>query len=254
MGKNENNRPLCIITGAVGGIGKEVVRKYLENDWQVVMIDLDGARLAETVAQLGFPQDRCDCWALDITIEKDVEEMVKAVKEKYGHIDALVNTAGICGRYDITEDYGYENFRKIYEVNVFGTFLMMEKILPVMREQNKGAIVNFGSCSGMRGYSLEIGYGSSKWAVIGMSKNVAVEYGKYNIRCNSISPGWVATEMMKKTMEDYERQGKVNFVLSPMERAAEPYEIADTVFYLTSDQASFISGANICVDGGKTAC
>ncbi|MBQ6655127.1 MAG: SDR family oxidoreductase [Erysipelotrichaceae bacterium] len=254
MGNKDNDRKVCVITGAVGGIGQEIVRRYLENDWQVVMIDLDGARLAETVVKLGFAPERCDCWALDITVEKDVEEMVRAVREKYGRIDALVNTAGICGRYDITEDYGYDNFRKIYEVNVFGTFLMMEKVLPVMREQNRGAIVNFGSCSGMRGYSLEIGYGSSKWAVIGMSKNVAVEYGKYNVRCNSISPGWVATEMMKKTLEDYDRQGKVNFVLSPMDRAAEPAEIADTVYYLTSDQASFINGANICVDGGKTAC
>ncbi|MBO4538212.1 MAG: SDR family oxidoreductase [Erysipelotrichaceae bacterium] len=254
MTERKNDRPVCLITGAAGGIGKEIVRKYLENGYQVVLIDLDGARLAETVAELGFPEEQSDCWALDITREKDVEDMVRAVTGKYGHIDVLVNTAGICGRYDITEDYGYDNFRRIYEVNVFGTFLMMEKVLPVMREQKKGVITNFGSCSGMRGYSLEIGYGSSKWAVIGMSKNVAVEYGKYNVRCNSISPGWVATEMMKKTLEDYEREGKVNFVLSPMDRAAEPYEIADTVFYLSSDQASFISGANICVDGGKTAC
>lgn len=254
MTERKNDRQVCLITGAAGGIGKEIVRKYLENDYQVVLIDLDGARLAETVAEMGFPAKQSDCWALDITKEKDVEDMVRAVTGKYGHIDVLVNTAGVCGRYDITEDYGYDNFRRIYEVNVFGTFLMMEKVLPVMREQKKGVITNFGSCSGMRGYSLEIGYGSSKWAVIGMSKNVAVEYGKYNVRCNSISPGWVATEMMKKTLEDYEREGKVNFVLSPMDRAAEPYEIADTVFYLSSDQASFISGANICVDGGKTAC
>jgi NAD(P)-dependent dehydrogenase (short-subunit alcohol dehydrogenase family) len=254
MNETGKDRPVVLITGAVGGIGKEIVRKYLENGYQVVMIDLNGAALAAAVAQSGYPADQTDCWAVDITKEEDVEQMVNAVYEKYGHIDVLVNTAGICGRYDITEDYGYDNFRKIYEVNVFGTFLMMEKVLPIMREQKKGCITNFGSCSGMRGYSLEIGYGSSKWAVIGMSKNVAVEYGKYNVRCNSISPGWVATEMMKKTLEDYDRQGKVDFVLSPMDRAAEPSEIADTVFYLSSEQASFINGANICVDGGKTAC
>ena len=253
MSEVTENRPVCIITGAAGGIGKEVVRRYLEHGYQVVLIDLNGARLAETVSELGFPAEQCDCWALNITVEKDVEAMVQAVKQKYGRIDVLVNTAGICGHYDITENYGYDNFRRIYEVNVFGTFLMMEKILPVMREQGKGVITNFGSCSGMRGYSLEIGYGSSKWAVIGMSKNVAVEYGKYNIRCNSISPGWVATEMMKQTLEDYKKTNKGEFRLSPMERAAEPSEIADTVYYLSTDQASFISGANICVDGGKTA-
>lgn len=243
----------CVVTGAAGGIGKEVVRKFVNEGYRVVLIDLVQIRLEQTITELGYDESQTVCYAADITDEQQVKETVKRIRDQFESIDVLVNAAGICGSYARTEDYGYDNFRKIYEVNVFGTFLMMANILPVMREQNSGAIINFGSCSGMRGYSLEIGYGSSKWAVIGMTENVAVEYGQYNIRCNSVSPGWILTEMTTRTLEDYKKQGKTDYDLSPMDRAGQPEEVADVVYYLASDQATYINGANLTVDGGKTA-
>lgn len=146
--------------------------------------------------------------------------------------------------------YSFEIFRKIYEINVFGTFLMMKYTLPIMLEQGKGAIVNFGSCSGMTGYTSEIGYGSSKWAVIGMTKNVANEYARRGIRANSISPGWVNTDMLKQSLEEYKETGDtVNF--GCIGRPGEPSEMADAVYYLSSDEASFVNGINLLVDGGK---
>ena len=247
-----NSRKVCVITGAAGGIGREVVRKYLENDYQTILVDMSLEKMADVLNWCNCPKGQADCYRTDISNEAEVEKLVGTVMSEHGRIDVLVNAAGICGRYAPAAEYGYDNFRRIYEVNVFGSFLMIEKILPVMVNQNGGVITNFGSVSGMRGYSLEIGYGSSKWAVIGMSETVANEYGKYHIRCNSVSPGWVATEMMKQTMADYEREGKANFEISPMNRAAEPSEIADVVYYLSSDQASYINGANIVIDGGKT--
>ena len=109
----------------------------------------------------------------------------------------------------------------------------------------------------MRGYEYEIGYGSSKWAVIGMTKNAATEYGKYGIRVNSVSPGWVNTGMMKKTLENYRELGDQNnectVTLGPLNRPAEPAEIARAVFFLTSDDASYITGENLVVDGGMLA-
>ena len=127
---------------------------------------------------------------------------------------------------------------------------MMKYTLPVMLEQGKGAIVNFGSCSGMTGYTSEIGYGSSKWAVIGMTKNVANEYARRGIRANSISPGWVNTDMLKQTLENYKETGDVaNF--GCIGRPGEPSEMADAVYYLSSDEASFVNGINLLVDGGK---
>ena len=151
----------------------------------------------------------------------------------------------------LTADYTFENFKKIYSVNVFGTFLMMHYTLPIMVEQNYGRIVNFGSVSGMTGYTFEIGYGSSKWAVIGMTKNVANEYGQYNIHANSVSPGWVDTPMFWNTLEDYKNFDDSEVNLGPLGRPSRPDEIADVVYYLCTDEAFIINGSNVLADGGK---
>lgn len=229
----------CIVTGANGEIGKKIVKKFSDNNYDVISIDV-------------CKQNNCDkaFYCCDITSEENVLDVINSISKKYKKIDVLVNTAGICGKYNTTVNYSFDNFKKIYEVNVFGTFLMIKNILPLMIKENHGSIINFGSVSGMRGYNYEIGYGSSKWAVIGMTKNVANEYGKYGIRVNSISPGWVETDMMKKTLNDYNSLNKNEINLGPFNRAASPEEIANAVYFLCSDEASYITGHNLVVDGG----
>ena len=127
---------------------------------------------------------------------------------------------------------------------------MMEHVLPIMKKQGKGSIVNFGSVSGMTGYTYEIGYGSSKWAIIGMTKNVANEYGQFGIRANSVSPGWVNTNMFRKSVEDYKNFSDSQVTLGPLGRPAEPEEIANVVYFLSSDEASYVNGSNVLADGG----
>ena len=173
-----SDKKVCVITGASGGIGKEVVKKYYKNGYSVVMLDIKEEALKKVIESENLSEDRVSCLTLDVSSEQQVIDTIAKIKETQGRIDVLVNTAGIIGKYDETIDYTFENFKRIYEINVFGTFLMMKYTLPVMLEQGKGAIVNFGSCSGMTGYTSEIGYGSSKWAVIGMTKNVANEYAR----------------------------------------------------------------------------
>lgn len=241
---------VCVITGASGGIGEEVVKKYYKNGYDVVMLDINENALKALVEKEKFDPARVIYKTLDVSSEEQVIDTINQIKEEKGRIDVLVNTAGIVGKYDETINYTFENFKRIYEINVYGTFLMMKYVLPVMVEQHKGAIVNFGSCSGMTGYTSEIGYGSSKWAVIGMTKTVANEYFKKGIRANSISPGWVNTEMLKQTLKDYERTGDVANFGCPG-RPGEPSEMADAVYYLSSDEASFVNGFNLLVDGGK---
>ncbi|MGN0733387.1 MAG: SDR family NAD(P)-dependent oxidoreductase [Emergencia sp.] len=241
---------VCVITGASGGIGEEVVKKYYKNGYDVVMLDIKEDALKALMEKENLDPARVIYKTLDVSSEEQVIETVNQIKEEMGRIDVLVNTAGIVGKYDETIAYTFDNFKRIYEVNVYGTFLMMKYVLPVMVEQQKGAIVNFGSCSGMTGYTSEIGYGSSKWAVIGMTKTVANEYFKKGIRANSISPGWVNTEMLKQTLKDYERTGDVANFGCPG-RPGEPSEMADAVYYLSSDEASFVNGFNLLVDGGK---
>ena len=196
-------------------------------------------------------------FAVDISKEEQVREIAKDLESSFGKIDCLINTAGICGKYDLVENYCFVNFKRIYEVNVFGTFLMMKYFISLMKNNGKGSIVNFSSVSGIRGYDFEIGYGSSKWAVIGMTKTAAVEYGKFNVRVNCVAPGWVDTEMMQCTIENYNELSSKNddccISYGPMNRSASPEEISNVVYFLCSKEASFINGENIVIDGGKTA-
>ena len=245
------DRKVCVVTGATGGMGTCTVKKFYENGYDVVMLDIKEEVLAAVAEREGFDPDRVSWYELDVSNEEQVKNTIAAIKEAKGRIDALVNIAGILGKYNLTADYGFENFKKIYSVNVFGPFLTMMYTLPIMKEQGKGAIVNIGSVSGMTGYTYEIGYGSSKWAVIGMTKNVANEYGEFGIRANSVAPGWVNTSMFKNSLVDYAAQfGKAEVTLGPMGRPAEPAEIANVIYFLCTDEASYINGANVLVDGG----
>ena len=247
-------KKICVLTGASGGIGVKICRRFIDEGYHVAMLDISADKLERSIAENGFHKDEVTAFTIDIAKESEVLNTIQEVISRFGHIDALVNAAGICGEYNSVIDYSFAEFEKIYRVNVFGTFLMMKYVLPHMKEAKSGAIVNFGSVSGMRGYSYEIAYGSSKWAVIGMSETVANEYGGHGIRCNSVSPGWVNTCMMEKTVENYARLGEEDpeslVTYGSVGRAGKPEEIADVVFYLCSDKASFINGANIVADGG----
>lgn len=244
------NKKVCVVTGASGGIGRAIVKKFYDNDFHVVMLATNEATLKNTMQEGNYDLRRVEYFSLDISNEELVKKTTASIVEKYKRIDALVNAAGITGRYDPTIDYSFENFKRIYSINVFGTFLMMQNVLPQMVEQKSGAIVNIGSVSGMTGYTFEIGYGSSKWAVIGMTKNVANEYGQFGIRANSVSPGWVDTAMLKTSLENYKEFSDAKVTFGPAGRPAEPAEIADVVYFLCSNEARFINGSNILVDGG----
>ena len=247
-------KKVCLITGASGGIGSKIVCRFLQEGYHVVMIDLNEEAMRRVAENEGFDLDSVSFCTLDITNEESVKEAVEKIVSETGRIDALVNTAGICGKYNLAMDYQFDNFRKIYEVNVFGTFLMMKYCLPHLIASGNGSIVNFGSVSGIQGYKYEIGYGSSKAAVIEMTRNMANEYGSQGVRCNSVSPGWVMTSMMEKTIENYRSIGVEDpeswITFGSIRRPAQPEEIADAVYFLSSDQAAYINGANLVIDGG----
>ena len=250
------DKKVCLVTGASGDIGKAVCEKFLKKDYFVVMIASGLKKLEQTIEDKGFDKNSVMALAIDVSSEEAVKEGIEEVKRRCGRIDTLVNTAGICGEYNLTADTEYDNFKRIYEVNVFGTFLMIKHSIPLMLETGNASIVNFGSVSGMMGYSYEVGYGSSKWAIIGMTKNVANEYGGKGIRCNSVSPGWVQSKMMDKTVDNYRKLGiedpEAWMSYGSIRRGAKPSEVADAVYFLSSDEASFINGANLTVDGGMT--
>lgn len=245
-----------IVTGAGGGIGTAIVKKFTDAGAKAALIDVKKEYAEKTAEKLGLTEETAFCLGADISDEAAVKDAVSKIKKHYGRVDVLVNTAGIPGPSARTEDYSFEDVKAVYSVNVFGTFLMMQNVLPIMQEQKSGAVINFGSVSGMFGYPYEIGYGSSKAAVIYMTKNAANENGFNGVRINSVSPGWVGTNMMKTVLASYADVGiedsSDNVTLGPTGRPAKPEEIANVVAFLASEEASYVNGSNFLVDGGMT--
>ena len=247
---------VAIVTGAGGDMGRAIVKKFTDNGAKAVLMDIREEAARRSVALLGLDEEHGFVVTVDVASEDSVKAAVQKVMDKYGRIDCLVNLAGIEGPNNSrTEEYDFKMAKKVFEINVYGTFLMMQNVLPVMQAQKSGAIVNFGSVSGMFGYAGEIAYGASKAAVIHMTKNAANENGGNGVRVNAISPGWVNTEMFRRILEQYRETFENpldNVTLGPMNRPGEPMEMANVVVFLCSDEASYVNGSNFLVDGGMT--
>ena len=247
---------VVVVTVAGGGIGAAVVKKFTEHGARAALVDLRKELCQQAAEKLGLDSTQAFCLGADISDQEQVRAIVAAILEHYGRIDALVNAAGIPGPSARMEDYSFADVKKVFDVNVFGTFLMMQNVLPIMQKQKAGAIVNLGSVSGMCAYPYEIAYGASKAAVIQMARNAANENGGNGVRINAVSPGWVNTGMMKTILASYKDVGiensSDNVTLGPLGRPGEPEEIAQAIAFLCSEEASYINGTNFLVDGGMT--
>lgn len=247
---------VVILTGAGGGIAKAMAKKFASLGAKLALLDIVEAPLEKAVEELALPSDQVFTATADVSDEDSVKAVIKAVHEHYGRIDVLINTAGIPGPSARAEDYGMNAFRKVFEVNVFGTFLMTQNVLPIMQAQKSGAILNVGSVSGMVGYDFECAYGASKAAIIHLTKNIACENGGNGVRINCLSPGWVDTNMMKTIVASYKDVGITNssdnVTLGPMGRAGKPEEMAAIAAFLCSEDASYVNGSNWLADGGMT--
>ena len=248
-----SEKRVVVITGSGGGIGCATACRFRKAGYEVALLDMDLEAAEKTAAKIGVGDD-C-CFRSDVSSQDSVREAIGSVLKKFGQIDALVNAAGILGKSARLEDYPVKTAEKVLCVNIMGTLLMMQAVLPSMQERGSGSIVNFGSVSGHRGYPYESAYGASKAAIIELTRTAANENGCNGVRINSVSPGWVDTNMMKETIDGYKDVGcksaYENVGLGPMKRPADPREIADVVFFLCSKEASFINGSDIVIDGGK---
>ena len=237
----------ALITGAAGGLGAETARRFREEGAAVFVADVNNAEGEKTAASMGavFLQ-------LDVTSEESWKGALSAVLERSGRLDILVNNAGINVRKNI-EEMPAESFDAMLAVNVKGPFLGIKHVLPIMRAAGGGVILNMSSVCGLVGhrYTNEA-YTTTKGALTLLTKSVAVRYAKDNIRCNSIHPSTVDTAFVQIMLKDpdrrAERLGEV-----PLGRLATATDVANALVYLASDEASFINGAAIPVDGGVTA-
>lgn len=238
---------VAIVTGGTRGIGFATVKKFLDNNAQVVLFGSRKESVDKAINELKEINENYEVMGLypNISDAKEIEEAFNEVKNKYGKIDILVNNAGISAMESIY-DYPEENFKKIMDLNVNAVFNCSKTVAPIMKENGGGVILNTSSMVSLYGQPSGCGYPASKFAVNGLTKSLARELGKDNIRVNAVAPGVTMTDMMKKVPEE-----KIKPVIAtiPLGRIGEPEDIANAFLFLASDMASYVTGEILSVDG-----
>jgi NAD(P)-dependent dehydrogenase (short-subunit alcohol dehydrogenase family) len=247
---------VAIITGGAGGIGKTAGRLFAEEGANVLLVDLDESALKAAVAEIG--SNRVSYFAGDVTRAEDNQAMVATAEERYGGVDVLLANAGIEGDVAPLIEYDEARFDQVMAVNVKGVFLGLKTTVPAMMKRGGGSIVITSSVAGV-GAAPGIGpYGASKHAVIGLMRSAAKEYAAAGIRVNTVNPSPVETRMMRSIesgMGEEDAAGVKERISSniPLQRYAEPEEIAKVMLHLASDDSSWVTGSVNLVDGGMTA-
>lgn len=236
---------LALVTGAARGIGLATTNRFLEEGWKVVMIDWDGDELRK----VSKPLVNAFAITADISKEGDVKTFMNVVDENFGQLDAVVNNAGVAD-FGPIEDTTFERWRAVMETNLDGTFLVTQAATRLLKMKG-GAIVNIASISGLRGSTLRTAYGTSKAAVIQLSLQQAVELGEHGIRVNAVCPGPVKTKLAMAVHTQDIIDAYHDAI--PLNRYGNEDEIANAIFFLCSEQASFITGQVLAVDGGFEA-
>ena len=254
MGKFDEK--VVVITGAAGGIGKAVAKKLADEGAKLSLVDLNVDAVKEVISELGLDESRAIALQANVAKEEEVKAYVDATVEKFGKIDGFFNNAGIEGITANIEDYPTETFELVFNVNVKGAFLGLKYVVPVMKKQGSGSIVNTASGAGLIGAPGMVGYNSSKHAVIGMTKVVALEAAPFGVRVNAVAPGVINTRMMRQiekntVPEDAEGARKAFGAAVPLGRYGEAEEVANVAVFLLSDDASYVSQSIYTVDGGQ---
>ena len=236
---------VAIVTGGAKGMGAATCRLFASEGASVVICDVaqeEGEALARDIGE------RAIFHRLDVTSEEQWHAVVDAALARRGRIDALVNIAGILHFMDVAQ-LATADFDRVMAVNVKGALLGIQAVGPIMIGAKRGAIVNISSIDGLRGSNGVAAYVASKWALRGLTKAAALEYGPHGVRVNSVHPGGIDTEMgnpLRLVGDDRNR----DYEGVPLQRIGEPQEVAAATLFLCSDEASYIAGAELAVDGG----
>ena len=251
---------IAIITGAAKGMGAAITRTLGREGADLMLAVREVAPLDEVAEEVRAMGRRVETISTNVADPKQVEAMVKATKEAFGgRIDILVNVAGTTGPIETpVQDIDPDDFLEVLDINVRGTFLPIKYTLPTMIAQKYGKIVNIGGSSGLRGYKYRTAYSSSKWALRGLTRTIALEAGPHNVNVNIVMPGIVHTPRMDKLCEEKARVRGWTFEQVYQEyvdemclgRVTEPQDIADAVLYCASDESKNMTGQKISVDGG----
>jgi NAD(P)-dependent dehydrogenase (short-subunit alcohol dehydrogenase family) len=242
-------KKVAFVTGAARGIGLATATRFLNDGWCVAMLDILGDALRSAVGALGRPEATLALEA-DVADPPAVESAVAETLRRFGRIDALVNNAGIAVFKPMLE-VTLEEWQRVLAVNLTGPFLMTQAVAPIMRDQGSGAIVNIASISGLRASTLRVAYGTSKAALAHLTKQQAVELAQYGIRVNAVAPGPVDTAMAKAVHSPEIRADYHDHI--PLDRYGLEEELANAICFLCGEQAAYITGQVLAVDGGFDA-
>lgn len=240
---------VAIITGASQGMGEAHARNFVAEGAKVILTDIQTDLGEKLAAELGedalFIQH-------NVASEEAWQAVVAQGEARFGTVNVLINNAGVIGKIASTVDMSDADYRFVMDINEMGVFYGMKAVLPGMIKEGVGSIVNISSIAGMFAVygAPNLAYVASKFAVRGMTKQIAIEYGKHNIRCNTIHPGFIRTPMMAAATDE---DGGEAVAMIPLGRLADPKEVSNLAIFLASDESSFITGVEHVIDGGMTA-
>ena len=243
------NDSVAVITGATRGIGFATAKLFLENNAKVVIFGSKEESVNKALDKLSEYKDNILGMYPNLNSENEVADAFQEIVDKFGKIDILINNAGISSSTPL-DNYTYEEFSKIMDLNVNAMFLCTKLVVPYMKENGGGVILNTSSMVSIYGQSAGVGYPTSKFAVNGMTKSLARELGKYKIRVNAVAPGVINTDMVSSLPKEV-----IAPIIAgiPLGRIGEPEDIANAFLYLASPMASFVTGEILSVDGAGRA-
>ncbi|VVT10464.1 glucose 1-dehydrogenase [Erythrobacter sp. EC-HK427] len=248
MGRLEGK--VAIITGAAQGMGAEHARRFVAEGAKTVFTDINAEAGAALEAELG---ENAMFVKHDVGSEAEWQAVVEATGRRFGPVNVLINNAGILGPGAKAADLSVEDFEKVCLINQTAIFLGTKHVIPAMIAAGGGSIVNISSISGIVAIygTPNVAYAASKFAVRGITKQVAIEYGENNIRANSVHPGYIRTPMMTAALD--EEQIKIASASVPIKRVGEVEDVSNLAVFLASDESGFITGSEYIIDGGLTA-
>lgn len=252
---------VVLVTGAASGIGKQIGMNFLKDGAIVVFCDINDEKVQSLNRLLKETGDSGLALQCDVTKEEEIEALVQKILTTYGRIDVLINNAGLQHVASI-EDFPAEKFEYMIQVMLVAPFIMTKLVLPHMKQQRFGRIINISSINGVIGFAGKAGYNSAKHGLIGLTKVTALEAAEYGITVNALCPGYVDTPLVRGQFEDLAKNRnipveqvleEVLYPLVPQKRLLDIQEIADYALFLASDGAKGVTGQSVVIDGGYTA-